>query len=277
MLRKVPKRLTEPAVLFTRRRFAPKQDHRNVELAMRAASRELGNRGETIPPEPELRSLVRRVFRMSRRSGTAPSVRDMICRPKGAHFLAWFISKQTRRVSSTCTQGVELSEVEPRQRQEAVQEEVVPQKQEAEPISPSYKANAEATVQSHPRLQQLKSSFRTLDPVERAEYVSEICRSGKRLIRKLAWLLRVDPGTIRRALAVAKLTAEQKADIRNGKSVSSVLEAANCKSSKPRTSATAEEKIGGLQAEIIQFLDHLDLGPGFSVQILDCAIEALPS
>ncbi|HEX7422682.1 MAG TPA: hypothetical protein VF311_02170 [Terriglobales bacterium] len=95
VLRKLPRRLVDPNVHLGQRRFFPKYDRRNVELAMQAAERELTNRGERVPPQPKLRSLVRRVFRMSRRSMTAPSISALTSRPEGAHFLAWFISKQT--------------------------------------------------------------------------------------------------------------------------------------------------------------------------------------
>lgn len=272
VLRKVPRRLVEPGVNLGRRRFFPKYDRRNVELAMQAAERELTNRGERVPPQPKLRSLVRRVFRMSHRSMTAPSIYALTSRPEGAHFLAWFILKQTRTVRSQCRQEVEQSEVEP---PEVEPPEV--ERQEAGPVKSvgSHKPCTRATITSHPLFQQLKTSYPSLNPVDRADYVSQICRPGEKLIRPLAYALHVDPGTIRRALKVNNLSPEQKAEIRSGKSVDAVLRAANPKADKPDKMATPEEKVAALQAEIVQFVVSLDLGPGHAENMLDCVIDRL--
>ncbi|HEX7422683.1 MAG TPA: hypothetical protein VF311_02175 [Terriglobales bacterium] len=137
------------------------------------------------------------------------------------------------------------------------------------------KARAQAAVRDHPLFQQLKKSFDSLDPVDRAEYVSQICRPEKRLIRALADALDVDPGTIRRDLEVDKLSAEQKAEIRSGKSVTEVLEAGKDKTTRPPECATAEEKVAQLQADIIRYFDRLDLGPAYTENILEYTTDEL--
>lgn len=134
------------------------------------------------------------------------------------------------------------------------------------------KAHAEALITGHPAFSRLKENYRTLDPVERAEIVSEICSKGNRMVRPLARALGRDPKSIQNDLRVARMNAAQKADIRSGKSINGVLREANQKDDKP---ATPEEWVIALQAEIIQLVGDLDVGPGHAEDILDSVIDKL--
>lgn len=93
ILRKIPRSISHPRV--NTGRFWPKVNQEEVRLAKEVATRELTRRGAPVPPEPELHSLVRRVFRMAERSMTAPGMRTLLYTPEGAQWLATFISRKT--------------------------------------------------------------------------------------------------------------------------------------------------------------------------------------
>lgn len=101
-LARIPGRFLQGDSTGSRRRYMPKRDHLLVAAAMEQARRELTNRGELVPEEPQLRRLIRAAFRKVRRSrhGCGTSIRDLVSKRHGAEWLGEYILRKTGVIKS---------------------------------------------------------------------------------------------------------------------------------------------------------------------------------
>jgi hypothetical protein len=65
-----------------------------VDVAAKRAEQELRSRGYTGLTQEEIRPLVRKAIREVRRWRVGLSVRDVLGRPAGASYLAWYIIRK---------------------------------------------------------------------------------------------------------------------------------------------------------------------------------------
>jgi len=98
IVRKPSIRLDKP-IDITRRPSMRRWDQRVIRWAMEAARRELTSRGEPVPTEDELHRLVRLAVGYVRRGRVGLSVRDLVSRPAGANYLAWFVLGRKRKAA----------------------------------------------------------------------------------------------------------------------------------------------------------------------------------